>query len=240
MPSEQIPAYTVSVGTAVVPIVGMSADAQNVLVQNLEPSSHPDSYARAGYLYIVGGTVTIAGDGTALFNIATGSAGLQIEGYELVSTEHPVYAELVEGATVTTTGAAIPSYNLNRTENDNATAVLTAASTVSGGSAISSELITASKQGGGGAMIVSKIHTLEPSSDYAFRFTNISNQATVLFFQVIFSEKFNGQNDLWVGGTVGDGYRIRGGESVQLPMIQGQILSAVAEEAVEVGVLRQD
>jgi hypothetical protein len=218
----------------------MSADAQHVLIQNLEPDSSPDSYAREGYLYLAAGTVPIAGSAIAYFNIATGSAGLQIEGYELVSTEQPVYAELIEGATVTTTGAAIPSYNLNRTANDDAIAVLTAASTVTGGSAISTELITASKQGGGGGMVVSKIHTLEPSSDYVFKFTNISNQSTLFFFQVIFSEKFNGQNDLWIGGTVGDGYRIRGGESVHLPMIQGQVLSAVSEESVDVAVLRQD
>ncbi len=232
--------YTVSVGTASVPVVGMSADAQYAILQNLEPASTPDSYARAGYLYIAGGTVTIAGDGTALFNIATGSAGLQIEGYELVSTSEPIYAELVEGATVTTSGAAIPSYNLNRTEADDATAVLTAASTVTGGSAISSELITASKQGGGGGMIVSKIHTLQASSDYAFRFTNLSNQATTFFFQVIFSEKFNGQNDVWLGGADGSSFRLRGGEHISLPMIQGQTLSAEAEESALVGVLKQD
>jgi len=232
--------YTVSVGTASVPVVAMSADSQHVVLQNLEPVSDPDAYARAGYLYIAGGTVTIASGGTALFNLATGAAGLQIEGYELVSTNGDVYAELVEGATVTTTGAAIPSYNLNRTEADDADAVLNAASTVTGGSAISTELITASKQGGGGGMIISKIHTLEASSNYAFRFTNIGNQSTVFFFQVIFSEKFNGQNDIWLGGTANAGYRLRGGDSVYLPMGQGQTLSAVAEESVELGVLKQD
>lgn len=232
--------YTVSLGTASVPIVGMSADAQHVVIQNLEPSSEADEYARNGYLYIVGGTVTVGASGTALFNVATGAAGLQIEGYELVSAAEPIYAELVEGATVTTTGAAIPSYNLNRTEADDATAVFTAASTVTGGSAISSELITASKQGGGGGMIVSKIHTLRASSNYAFRFKNLTNQETVFFFQVIFSEKFNGQNDVWLGGEGEASFRLRGGEHVYLPMIQGQTLSAEAGESALVGVLKQD
>jgi hypothetical protein len=232
--------YTVSLGTASVPIVGMSADAQHVVIQNLEPVSDADEYARAGYLYIIGGTFTIGASGTALFNVATAAQGLQIEGYELVSTAEPVFAELVEGATVTTTGAAIPSYNLNRTEADDAGSVFTAASTVTGGSAISTELITASKQGGGGGMVVSKIHTLEGSSDYAFRFTNLSNQETVFFFQVIFSEKFNGQNDVWLGGDSDASFRLRGGESVYLPMIAGQTLSAEAGETAVVGVLKQD
>ena len=232
--------YTVSVGTASVPVVSMSADAQYVVIQNLEPVSDSAEYARAGYLYIVGGTVTIPASGTARFSVATGSAGMQIQGYELVSTAEPVYAELIEGATITTTGAAIPSYNLNRSEADDATTVFSAASTVTGGSAISSELITASKQGGGGGMIVSKIHTLEGSSNYAFRFTNLTNQETVFFFQVIFSEKFNGQNDVWLGGADGASFRLRGGESVSLPMIAGQTLSAEAEESAVVGVLKQD
>jgi len=39
---------------------------------------------------------------------------------------------------------------------------------------------------------------------------------------------------------VGDGVRLRGGQSMQLPMIQGQTLSAVASEDNQVGVLRQD
>ncbi len=232
--------YTSSLGTASSVVVGMSADAQHVVLQNLEPNSDPDEYARAGFLYVAGGQFTISGDGTALFNAATGSAGMQIEGYELVSTAEPVYAELVEGATVTTTGAAIPSHNLNRTMADDAETVFTPASTVTGGSAISTELITASKQGGGGSMVVSKIHTLQASSDYAFRFTNLSNQSTTFFFQVIFSEKFNGQNDIWLGGTANAGYRLRGGDSVYLPMGQGQTLSAVAEESAELGVLKQD
>lgn len=232
--------YTIPVGTASVQIVGMSADAQHIVVQNLEPVSDADEYARAGYLYVIGGTVTITGSGTALFNVATGAAGMQIEGYELVSSAQPIFAELVEGATVTTTGAAIPSYNLNRTEADNASSVFTAASTVTGGSSVSTELITASKQGGGGAMVISKIHTLRSSTDYAFRFTNLSNQQTVFFFQVIFSEKFNGQNDVWLGGAEGSAFRLRGGESVSLPMIQGQTLSAESGESALIGVLKQD
>lgn len=232
--------YTVALGTATTSVVAPSADAQHIVLQNLEPASDPDEYARQGSLYVVGGTVTLLGTAVALYSVETGAKGMQIEGYELVSSAEPIYAELVEGATVTTTGAAIPSYNLNRDFADDAATVFKQATTVSGGSAVSSELITGSKQGGGGGMVVSKIHTLTASSDYAFRFTNLSNQTTVLFFQVIFSEKFNGQNDIWVGGGVDSGFRLRGGESVSVPMIAGQAVSAVAQESAELGVLKQD
>ena len=45
---------------------------------------------------------------------------------------------------------------------------------------------------------------------------------------------------MWLGGGVDAGVRLRGGQVMQLPMIQGQTLSAVASDDVEVGVLRQD
>ena len=232
--------YSMTLGTAANIVVGMSADAQHVVLQNLEPKSDSDEYARRGYLYVIGQKFTLAGSGTAVFNIATGSKGLQIEGYEIVSSSEAVFAELIEGGTVTTTGAAIPSYNLNRTAPDDAESEFKAATGVSGGSAVSSELVTGSKQGGGGGGVFTKIHTLLPNEDYAMRFANQTNQETIMFLQLIFSEKFNGQNDIWVGGGVDNGYRLSGGESVYLPLIQGQTLSAQAEEAALLGVLKQD
>jgi hypothetical protein len=232
--------YTFAVGTAPSIAVGMSADAQYVVLQNLEPASDVDELARFGYLYVVGQKFTLTGSGTALFNIATAPGGMQIEGYEIVTTEEPVFAELIEGATVTTTGAAIASYSLNRNEADDAVIVFSAASTVTGGSAVSSDFVSGSKQGGGGAMVVSKIHTLRGSQNYAMRFVNQANSTTEVLLQVIFAEKFNGQNDIWLGGEPGQAFRLRGGESVSLPMIAGQTLSVVSEQATTLGVLKQD
>lgn len=232
--------YSVSLGTASAVVVGMSADAQEVVLQNLEPASDQDEYARAGYLHLVWSKFSLTAGGTALFNIATAPEGLQIESYEIVSTSEPVFAELIEGATVTTTGNAIPTHNLNRTASDVVGSVFKAATVVSGGSAISAELITGSKQGGGGGGFFTKIHTLAGSDDYAMRFVNLTQQATDVFVQIIFSEKFNGQNTIWLGGSVDNGYRLRGGESAYLTMIQGQTLSAVAEESANLGVLKQD
>lgn len=232
--------YTMTLGTASNIVVGMSADSQHVVLQNLEPASDVDEYARAGFLYIIGQKFTLPASGTVSFNIATGAQGLQIEGYEIVTSAETVFAELIEGATVTTTGAAVPSYNVNRDAADDATSVLTAASTVTGGSAIASEFVTASKQGGGSGMTAAKIFTLRASEDYAMRFVNQTNQETIVFLQLIFAEKTNGQNDIWLGGSVDNGYRLRGGEFVPLLMGQGQTMSAVATEAAMLGVLKQD
>lgn len=240
MPTTPIGSQTVTVGTATIPVVGMSADAQIAVLQNLEPTNRSDEYAREGRLYLLQREFTIASPGTALFQMATGTHGAQIDYYEIISTTESVKAELVEGATITTTGSAIPAYNFNRTMSDAHDATFTAASTVTGGTVVSAEYVTADKHAASGGMTSGKIHTLKPSSNYAFRFVNNGNQTTTVFFQMSFAEKFNGYNDIWLGGSADNGIRLRGGDVLTLPMIQGQTLSAVAEADNELGVLRQD
>lgn len=232
--------YTVSVGTASVPVVAMSADAQHVVVQNLETPSDTSSYAREGAMFLLHSEFTIASPGTAMFSVATGSTGMQIEFYEIISTVENVRAELIEGATISTTGAAIPAYNLNRNESDAHDTVFKSASTVTGGSAVSAEYITADKHAAGGGQRSGKIQTLEPSTEYAFKFINKGNQTTTVFFQMGFVEKYNGYNNVWLGGADGSSFRLRGGENVYLPMGQGQTMSAVADGSALVGVLKQD
>lgn len=228
-----------SVGTAIAQVVADSGDAQEVLLQNLAPVSEADDFARNGYLYLIQSKFTLAASGTALFNMATPPNGMQIQFYEIVSTAEPFFAELIEGGTPTT-GATVVSYNINREFADDAQTVFTQASAISGGSVISAELITGSKQGGGGGMTTSKTHTLRGSEDYGIRFVNQTNQETVAFVQIAFAEKFNGQNDIWVGDAIGTGVRVRGGDTVHMSLIQGQKLFAVSAEDNELMVTRQD
>jgi len=232
--------YIVPVGTASVPVVSMSADAQHVVIQNQESQSDTGAYARDGGMFLLHSEFTVNSPGTAMFSVLTGATGMQIEFYEIISTISNVRAELVEGATITTTGAAIPAYNLNRTVADSHDTVFTSASTVTGGSAVSAEYVTADKHAAGGGSTSGKIQTLEPSTEYAFKFINKGNQATTVFFQMGFVEKYNGYNDVYLGGEDGTSFRLRGGESVYLPMGQGQTLSAEALDSATVGVLKQD
>jgi hypothetical protein len=229
-----------SIGTAGTKIVTDSGDMQDVIIQNIEPEANADDLAREGYLYLVGQKFTVGASGTVIFNMATPPGGLQLEFYEIVSTAEAVLAELIEGGTVTTTGNAIPSYNINRTEPDDAATVFKAATAVTDGSVVSTELITGSKQGGGGATAFSKIHTLNGGEDYAMRFTNQTNQQTICFLQLGFSEKFNGQSEVWVGEGLNDGVRLRGGDRIQMRLQQGQTLWAISPESAQLAVLRQD
>lgn len=229
----------VTVGTAIAKVVTDSGDSQDVILQNLEPAATPNDLSRAGYLYLVQSQFTLTTAGTALFNIATPAGGMQIEFYEIVSSAEVVKAELIEGGTPTT-GGTVLSYNINRNEADDAATVFTQASAISGGSVVSAELVSGSKQGGGGGISVAKIHTLRGSENYGMRFVNQTNQETSVFVQIAFSEKFNGQNAIWVGDGVNDGIRIGGGEQLKMRLQQKQTLWAVSEEQAQLAVMRQD
>lgn len=240
MASEAITSAVYTVGTATSPIVGMSADAQVAYIQNLEPNSNSSDYAKHGYAYLLQREFTVASPGTAIFEVVTGVRGMQIDYYEIVSTVDNVKAELIESPTIGTTGSAIPAYNLNRNESDSHAATFTAGTAISGGTVVAAEYITADKHAASGGGSSAKIYTLAPSTTYGFKFVNKGNQTTTVFFQMTFVEKYNGYNDVWLGGAVDSGVRLRGGQVLQLPMIQGQTLSAVASDDVQVGVLRQD
>jgi hypothetical protein len=235
-----------TVGTALAKVVADSPDSQEVWLQNLQPAPGAASYATSGYLYLLHREFTVTSPGTAIFELTTGSTGFQIANYEIVSDTSNVEAELIEGATVGTTGAAIPAFNMNRNASDAHDATFLAGTSISGGTAIASEYITADKHAAGGGSRSGKIFTLEPSTAYAMKFVNRGNQDTTVHFQLAFSEQHAGYdgtndiNDIWVGDAVGTGVRVRGGETVHMSLIQGQTLSAIAAQDNELMVTRQD
>ena len=229
-----------TVGTALAQVVADSPDSQEVWLQNLAPLNQPSDYAKEGYSYLIQREFTVASPGTAVFEMATGTNGAQIDYYEIVSTTDNVKAELVEGATIGTTGSPIPAYNLNRTSSDLHDAVFTAGTSISGGTVVSAEYVTADKHAASGGMQSGRIYTLAPSTTYGFKFVNRGNQNTTVFFTMTFAEDYNGHKDVWVGDAVGTGVRVRGGETVHMSLIQGQKLFAVAEQDNELMVTRQD
>jgi hypothetical protein len=229
-----------TVGTAVAQVVADSGDAQEVWLQNLGPANTSDAYAKDGYLYLLQREFTVSSPGTAIFELATGPNGAQINFYEILSTTDNLKAELVEGATVGTTGSAIAAHNLNRNASDAHATTFTAGTSISGGTVVAAEYITADKHAASGGMDSGKIFTLAPSTDYAMTFVNKGNQTTTVFFQMTFAEDFNGNNDVWVGDAVGTGVRVRGGDTVHMSLIQGQKLFAVSAQDNELMVTRQD
>jgi hypothetical protein len=222
-------------------IVPPSLDSQKVWIQNLEPQSETDEYARVGFIFQAGQKFSIASGGTVNLNIATGTPGLQIEYYEIISDTSNVTASLIESATVTTNGVAIPAYNLNRNITTTPIAVLSSAVSVSGGTTIATEFTTASKHAAGGGAGSQNIFTLKPSQNYVMRFVNEGNQTTNVFLKLGYSEKYNGLNQVWLGSSAGSAVTLRGNEMIQLDIRGDEEIVAVSNGGTNtVVVMRQD
>ena len=230
----------VSVGTATITLASPTIDSQALWVENLEPSNEMADYSRNGNVYAVSRKVTISNGGTALFSFTTGDTGAQFEYWTFDAENSSITAELIEGATITTTGAAIPGYNLNRNKTDAHDAVLQGATALTGGTSVITEFAGASNQASGGSHS-SKVLTLEPSTQYGFRFKDVGGNGTDAYIQIGWAELYNGYNDVWINGATGESVRLRGGEKIQFDLQQGEGLTGEAiRYGVQVAVMRQD
>lgn len=220
--------------------VSPTVDAQKVWLENLEPFGEAGEYARAGYQYLIDQVVSIGAGLSVNFAFTAGTTGAQFDSWNFVSTSDNVLGQLFEGATIVTSGTTIPAYNLNRNFPDSYTSTSVSASSITGGTAIIQEMITASKSSSGG-VASSKVVTLEPNTQYGFKFTNLGNQTTSLHVQVGFVEFYNGYNDVWINGLENQTIRLKGREKVQLQLEQGEgIWASSIRNGVKVAVMRQD
>jgi hypothetical protein len=229
-----------SVGTAAVNVVNPTNSLVTYELKNLEPSIANKEYSRQGYTYNIQSTFTVPRSTSVPFTVLTGSTGLQIQFYQIISSSSDVKADLIEGATVTVGTATVPSYNLNRNFADDAEAVFNNVVSFTGGTAVVSEYVTAAKDGGGG-LDIEKIVTLEPNTRYVFRFTEqTGNEDPVVFFEMGFSEKYNGYNSIWLG-TVDDSFVLRAGEKLKMKLLPGESINATAlVDNCKLSVMRQE
>lgn len=235
-----ITTQVVSVGTAGATLIAPTIDAQDAWVENIQPDNDLTEMARDGYAYVVSRYLTIANNGTALFSFTTGDTGAQFGFWQFTADNSTILAELIEGATITSTGTAIAGYNMNRNYSDTQDAVLETASALTGGTTVISELTVASNQAGGGESSA-KVITLEPNTEYGFKFRDVGGNGTKTHIQIGWTELFNGWNDVWINGTSGATVRLRGGEKVQFQLQQGEGLTGLAtRDGVQVAVMRQD
>lgn len=228
-----------TVGTAATTVVAPTLDSGRYILKNLEPANTLGEFSRIGYTYAVSRYFPIANNGTASFSFTTGANGAQFDYWQFDSSNSSVIAELVEGATITTTGSAIPAYNLNRNEADTYQSQLFAASAVTGGTVIYQNYIGASNQAAGGASSNTVI-TLEPNTQYGFRFRDVGGNGTNVHALIGWVEKYNGLNDIWLG-TVDNSYVLSGGEEVSMYLRPYEVINATAtREGCKLAVMRQD
>lgn len=226
-----------SVGTTPITVVAPTADYVKYVLKNIQPRN-ADEYARDGYIFLAEQQFSITAGGTVSLSMATGATGAQFDFYTIVSDTASVTSSLIEGATITTTGSDIPAYNLNRNKSDTYNAVLKAATSITGGTVISQEFTTASIHSGG-ALSSDKVHTLKPNANYGMRFVNVGNQTTNVFFQLGFSEHYNGYNNIWLD-TVNDSFVLRPNEEIIMELLPGATINASSLiDSNQLSVMRQ-
>ena len=224
-------------GTATM-VVAPSVDTQHVMLQNLQPGETADQLSRHGMVYEISELFTLANNGTASFQITTGSNGAQFQYYQIDANSSSVYARLIEGATFGT-ATAVPAFNVNRNFPDDYTSVLTGATAVTGGTVISTEYVPAANQGGN-ALMNSNVYTLEPDTSYVMQFVDNGGNGTKVHFRLGFSERYNGYNDIWLGGA-NNSIRLRGGESISFDLYAGESINAsTLGDECKLSIMRQD
>lgn len=227
-----------TVGTASIELCKPSIDPQRVSITNLQPAD-ADDYARDGYVFVAADRFTIANNGSAHLQITTGPYGAQFQFYEIEAENSSISAELIEGATFGS-ATAVPSYNLNRQSTRTAQSTLSAATAVSGGTVISEEFIPASNQSGG-ALALTKVHTLKASTSYVMRFVDVAGNGATAFLQLGFAEQFNGAHDVHLNNSAGSAFVIRAGETWHGLLYQHESINARTDSReCEVAVMRQD
>lgn len=220
-------------------VVAPTVDAGHYVLKNIEPKSDLADYARAGYAYSVSRYFPLANNTSAYFSFTTGSTGAQFDFWTFSSSSSSVIASLIEGATITKTGPAIPGYNMNRNESDAHEAELFAASALTGGTFIYSNFVGASNQAAGGASS-NMIITLEPNTEYGFQFQDVGGVGTNIHILIGWVELYNGYNDIWLG-TPNESFVLRAGEEINFKLFPQETINATAgHTGAKLTVIRQD
>jgi hypothetical protein len=235
-----ISSSVLSIGSPQVQVHPPSVHEQRVTLRNLQPRSEADEYSRDGYVFLADARFTLANSASTAFAMRTGSNGAQFQFYQIDVENSTVLAQLIEGATYGT-GGTVLAYNINRNFADTYDSVLTGANTVTGGTSVSEEYVPASNQSGD-ALALTKVHTLEPSTEYVMKFTDLGGNGTEVHFQLGFSEQYNGGHDIWVNHKtveVDNGFLLRPQESITLDVSPLDDLVAISSQPTKLSVLRQ-
>ena len=152
-----------------------------------ESATDPDGLAKRGLVYLMSEFFSIAGDGSVFFALATNGSEVEFQFYDISTDQAEVQASLIEAPATVTQFNYLTPRNLNRNFADDASASLSAASAVTGGTVIARELIGNTSKAGG-EITSRKVHTLRNDTIYVMRFVNMINQAGVCHINLGWSE----------------------------------------------------
>ena len=152
-----------------------------------ESATDPDGLAKRGLVYLMSEFFNIAGSGSVWFALHTNGAEVEFQFYDITTDQAEIKASLIEAPASVTQFNYITPRNLNRAFPDAATASLSAASAVVGGTVIATELVGNAGKAGG-EMSSRKIHTLRANTTYVMQFVNVINQAGIVHMNLGWSE----------------------------------------------------
>lgn len=152
-----------------------------------ETATDPGGLAKRGLVYLMSEFFSLPGSGTVQFALNTNSKEVEFQFYDISTDQAEVQASLIEAPATVTAFNFITPRNLNRNFPDDASASLSAASAVTGGTVIASELVGNTAKAGG-EVSSSKIHTLKNQTVYVMRFVNLINQAGMCHMNLGWSE----------------------------------------------------
>lgn len=152
-----------------------------------ELSTEPNDLAKRGLVYLLNEFFTIPATGSVFFAIDTNGTEVEFQFYDITTLSGVVQAYLIEDPTATVFGPEIIGRNLNRNFPDAQSATLQAASAVSGGLIVASELI-GNESKAGGQIAQSKVHTLKNETRYVMGFYNSANQDSLTHINLGWSE----------------------------------------------------
>ena len=152
-----------------------------------QAATDPDGLAKRGLVYLMSEFFTVGAGASVHFALNTNGKEVEFQFYDISSDQAEIRATLLESPASVTAFNYITPRNLNRKFPDDATASLSAASAVVGGTAIASELVGNAAKAGGD-ISSRKIHTLRDSTVYVMRFVNVSNQESTVHMNLGWSE----------------------------------------------------
>ena len=152
-----------------------------------QAATEPDGLAKRGLVYLMSEFFTVGAGASVHFALQTNGREVEFQFYEISSNQSEVRASLIESPATVTPFSYITPRNLNRKFPDAATASLSSASAVTGGTVVASELVGSTLKAGG-VITSQKIHTLREDATYVMRFVNVSNQQTTCHMNLGWSE----------------------------------------------------
>ena len=152
-----------------------------------ELSTETSDLAKRGLVYLLAQFFDVPAAASVSFVLETNGREVKFEFYDLTSIDLPIKAELIEGPTFTKFGPAIAARNLNRNFSDAHTVGLSAASGISGGTRIASELIGSGTKVGG-EFSTQRVHVLKDDTNYVMTFYNADNQPSRCHINLGWSE----------------------------------------------------